>query len=57
MTTDRYQAWRTAKRDFCARRDALAGWLERTGDCPDPFGEASRQMDAEYMAIVRQHLG
>jgi hypothetical protein len=56
MTMEQYQAWRTAKRDFCARRDALAKWLERTGDCDDPYFEASLQMDAEWLSLVRRHL-
>jgi hypothetical protein len=56
MTNDQWKKWRQERRDFCARRDALARWLDRTGDCPNPSLEASLQMDHEYVELVRQHL-
>ena len=57
MTNEALGAWREAKRDWCARRDALAEWLASRLDVADAAYQASLEMDAEYAALVRQHLG
>jgi hypothetical protein len=61
MDEKRLDNWRQAKRHFCDHRDLLAHRIADLDGCTTPgqlhFEAASREMEPQYLEIVRQHLG